>query len=101
MHRGQHMIGTAKRDAGLPGERFTFEVAQGTDRAASQVGWTGGGDPATGTGPRFSTVFTAGAHRVTASGGEDEVRFEVTVSHRWSGCHALDPSMVRRSTSRA
>ena len=96
------MIGTAKRDAGLPGERFAFEVAPGIDRAASQITWTGGGDPATGTGRRFSTVFTAGGtHRVTASGGEDEVRFEVTVFPSISGCRALDPSMVRRSTSRA
>ena len=74
------MIGRAKRDAGLPGERFTFEVAPGTGRAATQITWTGGGDPATGTGRRFSTVFrSGGTYRVTASSGEDEVRFEVIV----------------------
>jgi hypothetical protein len=74
------MIGTAKRDAGLPGERFTFEVAPATDRAASQIRWTGGGDPATGEGRRFSTVFRSGGpHRVTAHSGQDEARFDVIV----------------------
>jgi hypothetical protein len=77
---GTKMIGSAKRDAGLPGERFTFEVAPGKDRAASQIRWTGGGDPATGVGRRFSTVFrSGGTHRVTASRGKDEIRFEVIV----------------------
>ena len=74
------MIGKAKRDAGLPGERFTFEVAPGTDRAASRIRWTGGGDPSTGAGRRFSTVFrSGGTYRVTARSGEDEVRLEVIV----------------------
>ncbi len=74
------MIGMAKRDAGLPGERFTFEVSPGTARAASQIRWTGGGEPATGAGRKFSTVFrSGGTHKVMASSGEHEVRFEVIV----------------------
>ena len=73
------MIGTAKRDAGLAGERFTFEAIP-TASSSEKVRWSGGGDPPTGTGRAFSTVFrSGGTHTVTATSGEDEVRFEVTV----------------------
>lgn len=73
------MIGKAKRDAGLPGERFTFEATP-ADRAPHDVTWSGGGDPATGTGRRFSTVFpSGGTYTVTAECGTDRVRFELTV----------------------
>jgi hypothetical protein len=74
------MIGKAKRDAGFPGERFTFEVIPDAHPSEDGVRWTGGGDPATGTGRTFSTVFrSGGTHTVTATSGQDEVRFEVTV----------------------
>jgi hypothetical protein len=74
------MIGKAKRDAGLPGERFTFEVSLGSDSVANEIRWAGGGDPATGTGRRFSTVFpSGGTYAVTADRGGDTVRLEVTV----------------------
>jgi hypothetical protein len=73
------MIGKAKRDAGLAGERFSFEAIPVAD-PSEEIRWAGGGDPATGTGPRFSTVFrSGGTHTVTADSGGDEVRFEVTV----------------------
>lgn len=74
------MIGKAKRDAGLPGERFRFEVAPGSAPAASEIRWTGGGDPATGVGRTFSTVFeSGGTYVVKADRGKDTARFEVTV----------------------
>jgi hypothetical protein len=74
------MIGKAKRDAGLPGERFTFEAIPDAGASEHEVNWAGGGDPATGTGRRFSTVFrSGGTHTVTATSGQDEVSFEVTV----------------------
>ena len=73
------MIGTAKRDAGLPGERFTFEVSL-PDRAPHEVIWSGGGDPATGEGWTFSTVFpSGGTYEVTAECRTERARFEVTV----------------------
>jgi hypothetical protein len=74
------MIGKAKREVGLPGERFTFEVTS-ADRAPHEVTWSGGGDPATGSGRSFSTVFSSGGtYAVTAECGTDRTRFEVTVS---------------------
>lgn len=74
------MIGTAKRHAGFPGERFAFEALPAAG-SSEKVRWAGGGDPATGTGRAFSTVFrSGGTHTVTATSGEDEVRFEVTIS---------------------
>ena len=73
------MIGKAKRAAGLPGERFTFEVTV-PDRAPHEVTWSGGGDPATGEGWTFSTVFpSGGTYTVTAQCGADRERFEVTL----------------------
>jgi hypothetical protein len=73
------MIGKAKREAGLVGERFTFEAIPAFG-PSEKVRWDGGGDPATGIGRTFSTVFSSGGtHTVTANSGEDEVRFEVTV----------------------
>ncbi len=75
------MIGKAKRDAGLPGERFTFEVIADADASEDEVRWVCRGDPATGAGRAFSTVFrSGGTHTVTATSGQDEVRFEVTIS---------------------
>jgi hypothetical protein len=75
------MIGRAKRDAGLPGERFTFEATPDADPSENEVRWVCGGDPASGAGRTFSTVFrSGGTHTVTATSGGDEVRFEVTIS---------------------
>jgi Domain of unknown function (DUF4157) len=103
------MIGTTKRLAGFPGERFTFEVSPGADPATQVVTWAGGGDPATGTGRTFSTVFrSGGTHTVTAISEEDEVRFEVTVcpidewlirAQQFYG-HSVDFSRVRVGASR-
>jgi hypothetical protein len=45
-----------------------------------QVTWSGGGEPATGSGPRFSTVFRAGgSFRVIARSGNGRVEFPVVV----------------------
>ncbi len=50
------MEGRAKCEAGFPGDSFRFEVSppKGSD---CEVEWSGGGEPAAGRGPRFTTVF--------------------------------------------
>jgi hypothetical protein len=74
------MIGTAKREAGLPGERFSFEVSPDVGSSEDEISWTGGGEPAVGTGRRFSTVFpTGGTFRVAARAGTADVDFTVTI----------------------
>jgi hypothetical protein len=50
----------------------------GCDETA--ITWSGGGTPAEGRGPRFTTTFAAGgAHVVTATRGEGRMTFPVTV----------------------
>ena len=74
------MLGSSSRDAGFPGERFTFEV--GSDAASSdeEIRWIGGGEPAHGTGRTFSTRFrTGGTFRVSAKAGASAVEFAVTI----------------------
>jgi hypothetical protein len=74
------MIGKSRRDAGLPGERFTFEVIPDDGSSGGDIGWSGGGEPVTGTGPRFTTIFpTGGMFVVTARSRDASTDFEVTV----------------------
>jgi hypothetical protein len=66
------------RAAGLAGEELVFEVSQAL--ANGEVTWSGGGEPATGSGPRFSTAFrTGGSFTVTAHCGNARVEFPVVV----------------------
>jgi hypothetical protein len=74
------MIGKSAREAGLPGERFSFEVAPDASVSDADISWSGGGQPLTGTGQTFTTVFpTGGTFVVTARRGDASVDFEVTV----------------------
>jgi hypothetical protein len=74
------MIGMTKRDAGFPGERFTFEASPDVGAAGAEVNWTGGGSPATGSGRTFTTVFSkGGTFRVAARAGAADIDFTVTV----------------------
>lgn len=74
------MIGMAKRDAGFPGDSFTFEASADVGAVGDEVSWTGGGSPATGSGRTFTTVFpTGGTFRVAARAGEADIDFTVTV----------------------
>jgi len=77
---------TAEREAGFPGERFTFEAHRDPGESESDIAWTGGGDPATGSGGSFSTVFAAGGtFVVTARSGTTSADVTVTVCpiDRW------------------
>lgn len=77
---------TAERVAGFPGERFRFEARRNRGSPDGEIHWTGGGSPATGTGPRFSTAFAAGGtFVVTARSGSDRADVTVTVCpiDRW------------------
>jgi hypothetical protein len=64
--------------AALPGETSVFAVSvRPTDQP---VTWSGGGDPATGTGRRFATAFASGGtYTVTARCGDARLDFPVTV----------------------
>lgn len=64
--------------AALPGQRLVFAVSvQPADQA---VTWSGGGDPATGSGLRFVTRFASGGtYMVVARSGDAQVDFPVTV----------------------
>src|SRR5436309_4802738 len=60
------MEGKAKREAGFPGDSFGFEVSP-PQGAEGEIEWSGGGDPAAGSGPRFTTAFgSGGVYMVTA-----------------------------------
>jgi hypothetical protein len=68
------------RTAAFPGERLRFEVVPPAGCADEAVQWSGGDDPAGGTGRRFASTFGAGGTRtVTASCGSDSARFTVQV----------------------
>lgn len=74
------MEGTARREAGFPGESLTFEVSPDPDGADDEVRWSGGGDPATGTGRRFVTSFhSGGTYTLTAKCGTASVGFRVAI----------------------
>src|SRR6266545_4093097 len=51
--------GKAKREAGFPGDSFTFEASP-PQEYEGETEWSGGGEPAAGSGPRFTTVFGSG-----------------------------------------
>jgi hypothetical protein len=71
---------TSGRTASLPGAELTFEVADDGDLAPEEIGWAGGGTPATGSGRRFATIFQAGGtFTVTAGRGTEAVQFPVAV----------------------
>jgi hypothetical protein len=100
---------TAERVAGFPGERFRFEARLGRDVSRNDVGWTGGGTPATGTGPTFSTTFgTGGTYVVSTRSGDDHAGVTVTVCpiERWLAeaeafyGPAIDFSRVKVGSSR-
>lgn len=95
------------RVAGLTGEQLVFEVSRGPD--SDQVTWSEGGEPATGSGPRFSTVFRAGGnYTVTAHWGNAQLEFPVAICpvDAWLAAAqsfygvSLDLSRVRVKTSR-
>jgi hypothetical protein len=71
--------GAARREVGLPGESFLFEVADPGSSHQDFV-WSGGESPPTGQGPRFATVFNSGGdHVVTARSGARILEFRVSV----------------------
>ena len=70
----------------LPRERLTFEVAPDAGCRPEDIQWTGGGDPASGSGPRFRTAFSqGGSHTVLARCGQDSASYPVEVCplDRW------------------
>jgi hypothetical protein len=74
------MEGRTGREALFPGEPATFEVTTDPGCSERDIAWSGGGDPATGTGPRFRTAFaTGGSYEVTASCEDGSTAFPVTV----------------------
>jgi hypothetical protein len=101
------MRGRAARTAGIPGETLTFDAS--SDPGRPEVEWSGGGEPPTGRGARFSTRFaTGGTYTVTARSGEDVVSFAVAIcpldewlerARAFFG-PSLDLSRVRITTSR-
>jgi hypothetical protein len=94
--------------AGFPGERLVFKVTpEPADRG--EIRWSGGGEPATGTGRRFRSAFVAsGTHTVTATRGSDSHSFAVEIAplEQWMldartfYGHSLDFSKVRVKASR-
>jgi hypothetical protein len=72
--------GTVKREAGYPGDKFRFEVVPDPECVEADIQWTGGGQPATGTGRRFTTIFpNGGTYTVNARCGAAQRDFPVTV----------------------
>jgi hypothetical protein len=70
--------GRAKREVGFPGDAFAFEIRP--DPSGREVEWSGGGEPAAGTGHLFVTAFPAGGtYTVTARRSDESLDFHVTV----------------------
>jgi hypothetical protein len=68
------------RDAAFPGETLEFEVSPDPDCADSEIAWSGGGTPASGSGRRFTTTFLGGgSYTVTARCGEARTEFRVSI----------------------
>jgi hypothetical protein len=97
------------REAAFPLERISFAVIPDPGCPSEDVRWAGGGDPATGAGPRFETAFPrGGSYTVIASCGADAHEFRVTVCpiERWLQDAAeffgpsLDVARVRVKASR-
>jgi hypothetical protein len=74
------MQGRARREAGLPGEPFAFEIVPVPPGSEEEIEWSGGGEPAGGRGRSFVTVFpSGGAYTITAKSREDTWQSLVTV----------------------
>lgn len=74
------MEGRVKREAGFPGDSFTFQVEPDPGCADGDVQWSGGGEPSTGRGRTFETTFASGGtFEVTARCGDASTRLSVTV----------------------
>jgi hypothetical protein len=72
--------GKAKRDVGFPGDRMVFEVSAVPSGSGDDVQWSGGGDPAAGTGATFATVYLrGGTYAVTARCNDSSVHFTATI----------------------
>jgi hypothetical protein len=68
---------SASREAAFPSEAVTFSVPSS---AGDDIVWTGGGEPATGDGPTFTTSFARGGeYTVVARRGGTEARFAIVV----------------------
>jgi hypothetical protein len=80
------MEAKSARPFALPGETLTFEVVPGPSCRREDIQWTGGGEPSSGSGPRFRTSFSqGGSHTVLARCGQDSTSFPVEVCpiDRW------------------
>jgi hypothetical protein len=70
---------SASREVVFPSEPATFSIPASED-GDDDIGWTGGGTPATGSGPRFTTAFSQGGdHVVVARLGGTEARCAIAV----------------------
>ena len=68
------------REAGFPGERYGFEIVPDPGCVDADIRWSGGGDPATGTGRTFQTTFAVGGDFAVTARCETQTRaFSVTV----------------------
>jgi hypothetical protein len=77
---GGSIDGTANREAGFPGDLFEFSVSPDAGCADSDIQWSGGGSPPTGTGRRFKTTFSSGGtFTVTARCGTETREFTVSI----------------------
>jgi hypothetical protein len=82
------MKGKPHRAAAFPGDRLAFEVVPDAGCSDNDIHWSGGDQPATGTGRRFTTAFIGGGARgVTATCGAASVAFPVEVCpiNEWLG----------------
>jgi hypothetical protein len=67
----------AERTAFFPRERIELEVVSA---APAEIGWSGGGTPASGEGPRFRTRFSeGGTHTIHARSREEVAQIEISV----------------------
>jgi hypothetical protein len=72
--------GRAERRAAFPGERIRFEASVDVEGADAVIAWSGGGDPATGSGTRFETVFRdGGVHEVVVRCGDEVLQLPITI----------------------
>jgi hypothetical protein len=74
------MDGSAKWEAGFPGDLFEFAVSPVAGCSDPDIHWSGGDAPPTGTGRRFRTTFSSGGtHAVTARCGTETREFTVSI----------------------
>jgi hypothetical protein len=68
------------RDAAFPGQRVAFAVTRPPGVPGEGIEWAGGGEPSTGTGMRFATIFPRGGfYTVIARSDTEALRFPVLV----------------------